>query len=285
MLTSSKPLNWWWTEQLCLFTVGTWTVFVATEGTSQSPINRTLSKFSSILQEDAIRSSTSGPTCSSDSWSQSITANLFYLAIFLSAPSTPRNDRLSRSASPKIWLSVLLSLVTIALSPFTSRQTFLPNLLVMHALLFVPLISGSERSSKQKPGRYSMDTSTLYCLVCIIALGIHARTTLAAIAFLNVDWSKASLSAVVSAIWDTLYSNPAQSSLGWEVIWNSVSFVAFIIARPVGSDLGRSDMRASRSVPFLLLATPVASLGVTAPYVLQPQGGPQHVGHTADKMK
>jgi len=215
----------------------------------------------------------------------SIAANLFYLAIFLSAPSTPRNDRLSRSASPKIWLSVLLSLATIALSPFTSRQTFLPNLLVMHVLLFVPLISGSERGSKQKPGRYSMDTSTLYRLVCIIALGIRARTTVAAIAFLNLDWTKASLSAVVSAIWDTLYSNPAQSSLGWEVIWNSVSFIAFIIARPVGSDLGRSDMRVSRSVPFLLLATPVASLGVTAPYVLQPRGGPQYVGHTADKMK
>ena len=150
-----------------------------------------------------------------------------------------------------IWLSVLLSLVTIALSPFTSRQTFLLNLLVMHALLFVPLISGSERSSEQKRGRYSMDTSTLYRLVCIIALGIHARTTVAAIAFLNLDWFKASLSAVVSAIWDDL-------------TW---SFFSTLRYTPI-----RSDMRASRSVPFLLLATPVTSLGVTAPYVLQPQG-------------
>jgi hypothetical protein len=25
-------LNWWWSEQLCLFTVGAWTVFLATKG-------------------------------------------------------------------------------------------------------------------------------------------------------------------------------------------------------------------------------------------------------------
>lgn len=26
------PLNWFWSEQLCLFTVGAWTIFLATEG-------------------------------------------------------------------------------------------------------------------------------------------------------------------------------------------------------------------------------------------------------------
>jgi len=278
MLASSKPLKWWWTEQLCLFSRDvdrlrchgryiselnqSYFVLILVYLTGKRYQIKHLWAYMLLGQLVAIP----------------ITANLFYRAIFLSAPGTPRNDRLSRSASPKIWLSVLLSLVTIALSPFTSRQTFLPNLLVMHALLFVPLMSGSERSREQRPGRYSMDTTALYRLVCIIALGIHARTTVAATAFLNLDWSNASLSAVVSAIWDDLtwsfFSTFRYTPIlrGWEVIWNSVSFVAFIIARPVGSDPGRSDMRASRSVPFLLLATPVASLGVTAPYVLQPQG-------------
>jgi len=26
------PVNWWWSEQLCLFTVGAWTIFIAVEG-------------------------------------------------------------------------------------------------------------------------------------------------------------------------------------------------------------------------------------------------------------
>ena len=30
----SGPMNWWWSEKLCLFTVGYWTVFLATEGMS-----------------------------------------------------------------------------------------------------------------------------------------------------------------------------------------------------------------------------------------------------------
>lgn len=31
----SGPLNWWWSEQLCLFTAGAWTVFLAIEGAIQ----------------------------------------------------------------------------------------------------------------------------------------------------------------------------------------------------------------------------------------------------------
>ena len=27
------PLRWWWSEQLCLFTVGFWAVFLLTKGT------------------------------------------------------------------------------------------------------------------------------------------------------------------------------------------------------------------------------------------------------------
>jgi hypothetical protein len=31
---SFDRMNWWWSEQLCLFTVGAWTTFLATEGAS-----------------------------------------------------------------------------------------------------------------------------------------------------------------------------------------------------------------------------------------------------------
>lgn len=30
----SGLFNWWWSEQLCLYTAGAWTVFLATEGMS-----------------------------------------------------------------------------------------------------------------------------------------------------------------------------------------------------------------------------------------------------------
>lgn len=31
-IVCSHPQNWWWSEQLCLFTVGAWTVFLLSEG-------------------------------------------------------------------------------------------------------------------------------------------------------------------------------------------------------------------------------------------------------------
>lgn len=217
----------------------------------------------------------------------SVASNLFYIAILLSAPSTPRNEPLSRSASPRIWLSILLSLVTVALSPFTSRQTFLLNLLAMHALLFVPLISSSPSVAEEKTSNYSMDLSTLYRLVHIASVAIHARTIYAAVDSLDLTTPQVSL-RMVSAVWETLYSNPAQSSIGWDVIWTSISFIAFITARPVQSlvsDSGLPDTNLSKSLPYLLLATPIASLGVTAPYVLQPREGPQPVGPTIEKSE
>jgi hypothetical protein len=31
-IVCAGPLNWWWSEQLCLFTVGAWTVFLSSQG-------------------------------------------------------------------------------------------------------------------------------------------------------------------------------------------------------------------------------------------------------------
>jgi hypothetical protein len=33
-IVCAGPLNWWWSEQLCLFTVGAWTVFLSVQGQS-----------------------------------------------------------------------------------------------------------------------------------------------------------------------------------------------------------------------------------------------------------
>ena len=31
-IVCSHPFNWWWSEQLCTFTAGVWTAFIAIEG-------------------------------------------------------------------------------------------------------------------------------------------------------------------------------------------------------------------------------------------------------------
>jgi hypothetical protein len=190
-----------------------------------------------------------------------VASNLFYLALLLSQSSQPGIIRRPRSLPPQVWLSVLFSLAAIAASPFMSKQTFLPNLLIMHALLFVPLIS-RKSSTTDKAVPLSIGIRVLYTITCIVSAFIHIRTTMTAWSSLNPE-DRSSTLHIAKKAWEVLHSNYAQSSIGWDVIWTTVSFIAWITVRPALVGVQRSKL------PYLLLATPVASIGITAAYVLQ----------------
>jgi hypothetical protein len=64
------PLNWWWSEQLCIFTAGAWTVFLAVEGARQSRLVWQPWFEVIALQDDVRESSISGRICSLASWLQ-----------------------------------------------------------------------------------------------------------------------------------------------------------------------------------------------------------------------
>jgi len=66
--------------------------------------------------------------------------------------------------------------------------------------------------------------------------------------------------------WATLHSHPAQSSIGWDVIWTSLSFIAWIsLLRPDSSGTNKYG----RKVIYLVLSASIVSIAVTAPYALQ----------------
>ncbi|KAF9533760.1 hypothetical protein CPB83DRAFT_782282 [Crepidotus variabilis] len=245
-LVCFNPQNWWWSEQLCLFTAGTWTIFLVVEGKRYGV--KHLWAYMLLGQIVAI----------------SVASNMFYLAILLSQRPDVRSSASPRTVGLRIWLSVLLSLATIAASPYTSRQIFLYNLLAMHALLFVPLFPFKSSRSLW------IDIKTLYNIVYIASLAIHFKTSLVAFRSLilsHTSFQTLSLEVALSA-WNVLFSNPAQSSIGWDVIWTSISFITWILLRPASSGQPLKYL----SVPYLVAVTPLASVGVTAPYILQPRG-------------
>lgn len=215
----------------------------------------------------------------------SVAANLFYLACLLAQPPTLKSDIRSAKAGPRLWLSVLLSLVTVAISPMTSQRSFLPNLLVMHSLLFVPLLPGhttfmkgnlpakegdSTTNEDTEEEKFSIRVKYLYRIVQLASAAIHIRTALTTVKYLQQGSFG---SHIAEAAWKVLHSHPAQSSIGWDVVWTSISFVAWIATRPAHPTHSSKYI----TMPYLLFATPIASVGVTAPYVLQSKGNPSEM--------
>ncbi|PPQ63909.1 hypothetical protein CVT24_010307 [Panaeolus cyanescens] len=239
------PLRWWWSESLCLYTTGVWTIFIAVEG-HRHKIKRVWA-YMLLGQLVAI----------------SVASNLFYLALLVSSPPPTRNK--PTAVKPRVWISVLLSLATVAVSPFTSDRSFLPNLLIMHTLIFLSIIPNySPIADPVRHHPYSLRVSTLYRIAFLVSAIIRMRTARVAAAYLAAT-RPMSKAHIISAATSVLYSHPAMSSIGWDVIWTSISFVVWVLVRPTHP----SDMSKARALPFLSIATPLASIAITAPYVLR----------------
>ncbi|KAJ6460962.1 hypothetical protein C8R45DRAFT_1028785 [Mycena sanguinolenta] len=234
-------VNWWWSQQLCLFTVGAWTIFLAIEGRRHQV--KIVWAYMLLGQLVAI----------------SVASNLFYLALVLAGPPSPiPAARPSNQWAPlSLWVPVLVSLASVARSPFTDEHTFLPNLLLMHLFIVVPLLVPDNLFHRPQKTFLSMQIPTLNVLVFAIAFALHIQATVSALGDQEL-----SISEFAASAWRTLHSHPAQSSIGWDVIWTSISFVVWRVL----------EARDSRplTATCLLLATPLVSVGVLAPHVLRP---------------
>ncbi|KAJ7715528.1 hypothetical protein B0H16DRAFT_1805173 [Mycena metata] len=236
--------NWWWSQQLCLFTVGVDNIPLR----QRSVILRLGPLFVELSSRRHI-------------WAYmllrqfvviSVTSNLFYLALVLAPrpPSPSSSHGMSSLPAPvALWLPVLLSLGTVATSPFTSKRSFLPNLLLMHTFIILPLLVPDHlfppaQASAETNSRFGISLKTLYVVVFGAALVLHARATGQA-----AGDPPASVKDLALNAWDVLHSHPAQSSIGWDVIWTSILFVVWLVLHPE------------------LQPRPLFSVGVLAPHV------------------
>ncbi|KAF5391168.1 hypothetical protein D9757_003108 [Collybiopsis confluens] len=219
----SSPLRWWLSEQLCSYTVGTWTIFIFFEGKRHHV--RHIWAYMLLGQLVAI----------------SVATNLFYVAISVSVIMPARKPLF---ASPVLWLSIAASLISVSYTPFTTERNFLSNLLVMHASAMVPLLFGPYLAGSPTT-RFSLNYQTLLSLVFVATAIIHAGNT--ALLFSTLD------EPFFSAFWSMLFSHPAQSSIGWDVIWTTFSYIIWLCVSKSASRLP--------CLPFVVLT----SIGVTAP--------------------
>ncbi|KIJ45054.1 hypothetical protein M422DRAFT_75141 [Sphaerobolus stellatus SS14] len=251
-IVCSSPLNWWWSEQLCLFTAGAFTIFLYIHR------ERVPHTWAYMLLGQVLAISVA--------WC------LFNLALVL-VPWHPGQERTQKQLPLSLTVPVLLSFLTISLSPYTTELSFLPNLLIMHALLIVPLVPPFSRI---RSSPLSPKTTSFYTLVALLALLLRIRTLSKTLYFLQVtsspffSWRHPRDAIVI--LWNApgvlfgaalgmLHSHPAQASIGWDIIWTSIGWLCWCLCGDRNPDAQWSTTETVRN----LFPTIVASVGVTAP--------------------
>lgn len=198
----------------------------------------------------------------------SVASNLFYVALLSSSPK-PQPSKKSQNAtiSLALYLPVLVSFATIAYSPYTSVDggTFIINLLFMHTLIVVPLV----RSPTSIASMPTIRLRTFAIITSVLSVLLHVRATTIAWAGISQHPRSASVLETgrlfIAAAWDTLHAyHPAQSSIGWDVVWTSVSFMVWGLIGDM-EKIGKRQPEGKRPIIFLL-ATPLLSAGGSAPW-------------------
>jgi hypothetical protein len=199
----------------------------------------------------------------------SVASNLFYLALIQSQnrDESEANRRRPRPFAPynRLCICVLLCMVSIGISPLTTDQTFLPNLIVMHALLVIALIPFGDEA----PGKTTllMDLPTLYTFVMFLAAVMRQRTAVSVVSAIpSADHSPLGIfrSPVefVRSVLGALTSHPAQSSMAWDLVWTTVSFFLWTV-------IWEGKGRVWGQTAGMVVVTAFGSVGVSAPLVLR----------------
>ncbi|KAG8864317.1 hypothetical protein FRB96_006139 [Tulasnella sp. 330] len=126
--------------------------------------------------------------------------------------STPRNKE--RTIPLFVCACVLLSLGTVALSPWVMEtELYLTNLLVMHGLLILPFLPIRLNKSSSRVGPAEMFT---------IVMSVSG-----ALRLLTTARMAAASSGAIPPVWSFLHEHPAKSSIGWDILWTTVSMLVW----------------------------------------------------------
>lgn len=198
--------------------------------------------------------------------------SLFNLALVLIPAYTSTKTR-DPVLPPCLTIPVLLSLLTVSLSPYTTPATFLPNLLAMHALAVLPLLP----IPLVTLGRLSPHSTSFYALIALLSTLLRIRTTISVLASLGITTSPLfslrypadavlglwnAPGTVLGQAWETLHSHPAQASIGWDVVWTSVAWLAWGVCGERGAEVKHWSLS---DAAMHMFPTAVASVGVVAP--------------------
>lgn len=183
----------------------------------------------------------------------SFAQSLFFAALALSPQVKPRAPAGGRPLGPpagQSWIllaSVVLgALGTTAVATRTETPYFLPLLLGVHVFSLLPLVDVLPQVLVRLP------PSRLYFNYAFIALRLRWDTVAQLIDLSKITANPKQTPAILSTFfrkqWATLNEHPAQSSISWDVVFTSLSAIAFMLYDNVTQD------EAELKVPYELVA-------------------------------
>lgn len=196
----------------------------------------------------------------------SFAQNLFMAALSVARPgrkldAKPQGRLLAVPPSPAgvagpsylLCVCVLTSLATVALTPFTVGEgTFLPNLLVMHALLLLPLLPFLPAARVP-----NVTYAHLYLTTSAISLALRIPTYIKLVSSLHLS----TFATVGNNALRTLFEHPAQTSIGYDVLFASGSFLVWMVTEYVVKK--EKSARGGALLVALILATPCVGVAGT----------------------
>ena len=154
-------------------------------------------------------------------------ASALFFAVREATPVPPSPKKTSVYASNRlVWTTIIATIISFFLYESVSTPYFLSVLLIVHALLFLPLIE----SPNARPSRITI--SQLYAINGLLAALVH--------------WGNCYLtfkSGDLGFIFGVISEHPAMSSVGWDVICSTIIGVIGTrrtqsVALPLGVSLG-----------------------------------------------
>ncbi|KAM0748044.1 hypothetical protein T439DRAFT_335963 [Meredithblackwellia eburnea MCA 4105] len=254
--------RWWWSEQLCAWTAGPLTVLLSREGR----LGKVKHAWAYMLLGQVVAISFAQALFLS-AWSSTTPP---HVAGGNKLPGKPKGRLSERYQLPPstnkvidrpshlLVISTLLSLVTVYLVPSTiSTPSFLPNLLFMHIFLILPLLP-----SKTLYTPSSLSFQSLYCLLALVGTGLRIPTYAQLLSPLS-SLSGNTIALFVKREYQTLFEHPAESSIGFDVVWTTVSFLVWMVLEFAKRRGGEKGWKGWLVMMGLVLLTPVAGVAVT----------------------
>ncbi|GAA5880629.1 hypothetical protein JCM3774_000558 [Rhodotorula dairenensis] len=209
--------RWWWSQQLCQWTVGPLTLLLATEG-HKFGVKRQWA-FMLLGQLVAV----------------SVAQSLFFAAVVSAAAMHAANGTLApihKTKSQTTYGTLLAILVGTASTVFVPQTVgnwrFLPNLVAMHTAVLLPFVPAVAKLDKPTSPRLSR----LYLNFAFIAMRFQIPVSMQLLSRgkpLSLDYVLARLPEFYLAEWGVLTSHPAQASISWDVLFATVSALAYLV--------------------------------------------------------